>query len=962
MRLRVLWFVVPLVVVAVVVAVVALTSGGGGEEPRVAAVEEAEAEVAAEEEAAEVVPEAVEEAVAETVEEEPPEVEEEPAEVAEDVESEVTPEPVEEEPSPCENGRAVPNPARNPGLVRDCEALLALKQAADDGDTLTWSPSRAVWKWSGVSVGGEPSRVTRLDLDALRLTGHIPAELGRLTALDILSLENNELSGAIPAALGALEKLRYLLLENNQLSGSIPGDLGALRGLWRLKLGGNQLTGPIPPELASMVSLGTLELHDNQLSGTVPRELENLPDLHRLTLAGNAGLTGCLPPSLRAPSGIIRPGDPPLHIDLPDCPPRVPPAELCRNGTIVTKPEDQSDLVRDCTILLAAKDALTGDATLNWDGDTPIAAWDGIRVGGAPLRVHAIDLASRGLTGHIPPRLGFLPALVALRLNDNDLTGAIPGALTFLPSLESLTVQGNPGLTGCIPLALRDVRDNDLAGLGLSECAPSPCENGTVVANPAEQPGLVHDCTALLLGQAVLAGDARLNWDADTPITEWEGVTVDGSPLRVHGLALDSHGLRGPVPPELGALSELRNLSLASGPFERGQLTGPIPATLGSLLKLEVLDLRRNGLAGAIPTALGTLENLQNLSLAGNRLSGPVPAALAGLGNLRRLSLGGNRLSGTIPEALGELSNLMFLDLGGNLLTGTIPAALGELRQLQHLSLGGNLLTGAIPKEFGALENLVSLSLASNRLTGSVPGELKSLRRLDFLSLGGNFTVTGCIPPVLRHLYPPANDAIHIYLPTCTPAHICEDGLVVANPGDNPGLVGDCAALLMVETELAGNASPYPWDATLNWDAGTPITEWEGVTVGGTPARVRELDLESRGFTGRIEPRLARLSGLRELRLVGNELKGMIPAALGELPALERLSLSGNADFKGCIPPALREGAGPRPRRCRPAGLSAAGPTVGTVHERHGGASPGRQSRARGGLRRAADGRDHAGG
>ena len=495
---------------------------------------------------------------------------------------------------------------------------------------------------------------------------------------------------------------------------------------------------------------------------------------------------------------------------------------------IVTNPEDQPDLVRDCTILLVAKDALAGDATLNWDADTPIAAWDGIRLGGVPLRVHAIDLASRGLTGHIPSRLGFLPALVALRLNDNDLTGAIPGGLAFLPSLESLTVQGNPGLTGCIPLALRDVRDNDLARLGFSECAPSPCENGTVVASPADNAGLVRDCTALLLGRAALADDARLNWDAATPITEWEGVTVGGTPLRVHGLALKSRGLTGRIPPELGALSELRNLSLAGGPFERGQLTGPIPATLGSLRKLEVLDLRYNGLTGAIPSTLGTLENLQNLSLASNLLSGTVPAALAGLGNLRRLSLGGNRLSGAIPEALGALRNLMFLDLSDNLLTGTIPAALGELRQLQDLSLGGNLLTGAIPREFGALENLLSLSFASNQLTGSIPGELKSLRRLDFLSLGGNFSVTGCIPPVLRHLYPPANDAIHIYLPTCTPAHICEDGLVVANPGDNPGLVGDCAALLMVETELAGDASPYPWHATLNWDAGTPITEWEG--------------------------------------------------------------------------------------------------------------------------------------
>ena len=55
-----------------------------------------------------------------------------------------------------------------------------------------------------MTVGGTPQRVVGLRLDALGLTGPVPAALGALTQLTALDLRGNALTGEVPAALGAL--------------------------------------------------------------------------------------------------------------------------------------------------------------------------------------------------------------------------------------------------------------------------------------------------------------------------------------------------------------------------------------------------------------------------------------------------------------------------------------------------------------------------------------------------------------------------------------------------------------------------------------------------------------------------------------------------------------------------------------------------------------------------------------
>ena len=131
------------------------------------------------------------------------------------------------------------------------------------------------------------------------------------------------------------------------------------------------------------------------------------------------------------------------------------------------------------------------------------------------------------------------------------------------------------------------------------------------------------------------------------------------------------------------------------------------------------------------------------------------------------------------------------------------------------------------------------------------------------------------------------------------PVSACATGTAVTSPGVNRGLVHDCGALLAAKDALRGTA-------TLDWSVDTSITGWEGVTTGGTPRRVTELDLSSEGLTGSIPAGLGTLFELTTLDLSMNTLTGNIPAELGLLSNLEELRLSGNS-LTGCIPLGLKD-------------------------------------------------------
>ena len=149
------------------------------------------------------------------------------------------------------------------------------------------------------------------------------------------------------------------------------------------------------------------------------------------------------------------------------------------------------------------------------------------------------------------------------------------------------------------------------------------------------------------------------------------------------------------------------------------------------------MDLDFNSLTGPIPSELGNLSDLESLYLSGNGLTGPIPRELGGLNRLATLHLSDNGLSGSMPRELANLRALVSLAINGNDLSGGIPPQFAGLSALVSLVLDNNDLTGPIPPELGDMSSLLELSLTNNAgLSGPLPLELTDLG-LETLLAGG---------------------------------------------------------------------------------------------------------------------------------------------------------------------------------------------------------------------------------
>lgn len=163
-------------------------------------------------------------------------------------------------------------------------------------------------------------------------------------------------------------------------------------------------------------------------------------------------------------------------------------------------------------------------------------------------------------------------------------------------------------------------RRNDAAveaaypGTGFYPVDPAWCTGGVVVPDPEANLGLVRDCEVLLAVSRRFSLSAELNWNKDTPMSQWEGISFeDPFPLesstssdaialaapRVRHLSLSDFGVWGTVPAQLGELTELRSLDISSNEF-----SGPIPPELGDLAELRVLDISDTDISGCVPSKL----------------------------------------------------------------------------------------------------------------------------------------------------------------------------------------------------------------------------------------------------------------------------------------------------------------------------------------------------------------------
>ena len=951
----------------------------------------------------------------------------------------------------CSSGIAVTDPDDNPGLVSDCEVLLAARDILAGSASLNWSADVGMESWEGVAIWGDPMRVITLSLHEQRLTGVIPPELGDLDRLQELLLDGNELSGEIPLELAMLGNLGYLWLEDNRLTGAIPPELSRLN-LKGLFLSHNQLTGSIPAELSQITNLASLELDDNQLTGEIPQELANLTWLYSLYLAGN-DLSGCIPDALHDVQENDL-GD----LGLPFCGTTdvMPlPSALCfvdmgdfesRLEVIDGFWEEQCgswirpdaggyyahfftfdlNVDADVTITLESdEDAylylLEGEAesgtVLYEDDDTDgtdsrirttlqpgryiveATTYDIGATGDFRISVETDELNGRppitcveptprvlsgqtfGLTYYSEGRCRSMnrpddgdyyadyfrvplkfPARVTVAL-ESDEDGYL-----FLLDGEGVTgevLHENDDTVGTNPLIVADLQpgvytieattyEQGVTGkfrleIKVISNAGEQCLYGRAVHDPDTNQALFNDCVVLLEAKNILEAEPPLNWSADVPMEEWEGVTLGGSPQRVTGLHFKDRGLK-----------------------------GEIAAELDYLWGLEELDLTGNLLTGGMPH-LGNSRSLEFLNLGANRLSGEINRGWSMPSELEVLYLYNNKLSGEIPSQLGDLENLAALGLDGNGLSGEIPPELGKLSNLDKMHLSDNRLVGDIPDELGDIPNLNGLFLSGNDLSGCIPEGLRDLEENDFEALGLPFCVppddVDCVEPL------PSVHAIAIedswesecisvnrssgrtYYARYYTLDLSEQALVgieLASEDDDgylylldgedsdgevlqevggykgvarlgptmlqPGNYTIEAATydsrvegrftlrvrIVHESVLQSSADRIAlatlylathgdgWNRQTNWLTEAPLSDWHGV-ITDSAGRAIDLRLGANNLKGELPAKLGLMQELRVLHLEFNDLSGEVPWQLGDLVHLRELRLSFNK-LTGPIP------------------------------------------------------------
>ena len=160
--------------------------------------------------------------------------------------------------------------------------------------------------------------------------------------------------------------------------------------------------------------------------------------------------------------------------------------------------------------------------------------------------------ATRSVAENEPAGTNVGSPVVATDLNQGDtltytLDGADAGSFTIVPTSGQIRTNATLDYeTKASYVVTVTATDRSLAAdsievtISVIQVAVHDCSGGGAVADAASNRGLVSDCDALLSARNTLEGRARLDWSESTPIEQWEGVSISGTPMP--GDAPEPHG------------------------------------------------------------------------------------------------------------------------------------------------------------------------------------------------------------------------------------------------------------------------------------------------------------------------------------------------------------------------------------------------------------------------------------
>ncbi|XP_031102592.1 receptor kinase-like protein Xa21 isoform X2 [Ipomoea triloba] len=515
--------------------------------------------------------------------------------------------------------------------------------------------------------------------------------------------------GIIPQEIGNLQRLAELEISYNHLTGAIPETIFNISQLTSISLLSNSLSGPLPPNMCShSQKLEEIFLEINKLNGNIPTSIGKCSKLKFLFMWGNQ-LNGSLPRQIGNLT-MLKKVDLGVNALLGEIPKELGNLEeleelkLDMNGLRGSIPWEIFN-VSTLTIL-----SLTSNYNLSGTLPSSLGYW-------LPS-LEELYLGMNSIRGVIPAQISNASNLVVLELSQNQFTGFIPNSLGNLPQLHLLSMYSN-NLTTDAQFSLitslancRYLQQLSLSFNPLNTLLPNSIGNLSTTLEVF----FIRDCT-----------------------------------------------IRGPIPNEIGNLSNLYDLSLATN-----DITGFLPTTIRDLQNLQRFILSEDRLKGSFPEVLCQLRNLGMIDLTKNKFAGPIsdclgnvstlreiyfsqnefidlPRNLWNLENLLRLHLRSNNLHGFLPQEIGNAKTAILIDLSNNKLSGEIPSTIGGLTQLMHFSVAHNRLQGSIPDKFGKLLDLNSLDLSHNNFSGMIPKSLEGLVSMKYFNVSYN-RLTGEIP------------------------------------------------------------------------------------------------------------------------------------------------------------------------------------------------------------------------
>lgn len=285
----------------------------------------------------------------------------------------------------------------------------------------------------GIHCDEGRQEVTGLLAENFLIPGTVPHEIGLLTKLKVLNLDNNKLGGSLPDALYELTDLEQLYLRSKVgFTSTLSPNFQKLSNLKSVRLGGNLFTGTFPTDaFKRMTKMEVFNIGSISLEGNIVSLLESWPEIEEFTITSTLGVgevsdekKQTLPKSLGESRGLRRLIVEGVDADIP--------TQIGRLTNLV-----------ELTLKSYTKSA-SGNPTMILRSLFPTEI-------GQLSNLVDFSIIGTSFRGSIPTELGSLTKLEYLRLSSTNMSGTLPSEVGNLSELDMLLIQDNPFLIGTIP-------------------------------------------------------------------------------------------------------------------------------------------------------------------------------------------------------------------------------------------------------------------------------------------------------------------------------------------------------------------------------------------------------------------------------------------------------------------------------------------------------------------------------